>query len=203
MPQEDDEKQQTATEKQPNDDLNDTPADVTEEGSDDQSEADAPDAEQDKAEMTTDVQDSEQSTDNENSTPDEAENDNQMPDLPDFSGMLVDAAASSIELLNDVELNVKIELGRAEMTVDEILQLSNGSVVELNKLAGDPVDVLVNEQLIAHGEVLVVNDNFCVRINEIVPGISERVTNIEKMIGEESTPGHSPQDQSPEPSAAS
>ncbi|MBN1766803.1 MAG: flagellar motor switch protein FliN [Sedimentisphaerales bacterium] len=97
-----------------------------------------------------------------------------VPDLPDFSGMLQEAAASSIEMLNDVELDVKIELGRAELTVEEILNLTNGSVVELNKLAGDPVDVLVNEKLVARGEVLVVNDNFCVRINEIVPGVGER-----------------------------
>ena len=69
------------------------------------------------------------------------------PDLPDFSNMLAAAAASSIDMLNDVELDVKIELGRTELTVEEVLHLSEGSVVELNKLAGDPVDVLVNEQL--------------------------------------------------------
>jgi len=98
-----------------------------------------------------------------------------IPDLPDFSGMVADALDSSIELLRDVELNVKIELGRTEMTVNEILKLGEGAVVELDKLAGDPVDVLVNEQLIARGEVLVLNENFCVRINEIVPGIAERM----------------------------
>jgi flagellar motor switch protein FliN len=96
----------------------------------------------------------------------------EIPDLPDFSGLLEQAAASSIDLLNDVELDVKIELGRAEMEIEQILHLSNGSVIELDKLAGDPVDVLVNEQLIARGEVLVINDNFCVRINEILPGRS-------------------------------
>ncbi|MCH9023077.1 MAG: flagellar motor switch protein FliN [Planctomycetes bacterium] len=89
--------------------------------------------------------------------------------------MLSEAADSSIELLRDVELNVKIELGRSEMTIEEILKLGNGSVVELDKLAGDPVDILVNEQLIARGEVLVLNENFCVRINEIIPGLSERI----------------------------
>ena len=98
-----------------------------------------------------------------------------VPPLPDFSGMLSDAAANSIDLLNDVELNVKIELGRAEMTVEEILRMSEGAVVELDKLAGDPVDILVNEQLVARGEVLVVNDNFCVRVNEIISGISGQV----------------------------
>ncbi|MCF7958300.1 MAG: flagellar motor switch protein FliN, partial [Phycisphaerae bacterium] len=95
------------------------------------------------------------------------------PPLPDFSNMLSDAVASSIDMLNDVELDVKIELGRAEMEVEEILRLTTGSVVELDKLAGDPVDILANERLIARGEVLVINDNFCVRINEIIPGITE------------------------------
>ena len=97
-----------------------------------------------------------------------------VPPLPDFSRDLAEAAASSIELLKDVELDVKIELGRVDMSVGEILQLSNGSVVELDKLAGDPVDVLVNAQLVAHGEVLVINDSFCVRINEIAAGITEK-----------------------------
>ncbi|MBN1436459.1 MAG: flagellar motor switch protein FliN [Sedimentisphaerales bacterium] len=81
--------------------------------------------------------------------------------------------ANTIDMLKDVELNVKIELGRAEMTVNEILHLTNGSVVELDKLAGDPVDILVNEKLVARGEVLVVNENFCVRVNEIVAGATE------------------------------
>lgn len=99
----------------------------------------------------------------------------QIPDLPDFSGMVAEALENSIELIKDVDLNVKIELGRTEMTVNEILKLNEGAVVELDKLAGDPVDVLVNEQLVARGEVLVLNDNFCVRINEIIPGIAERM----------------------------
>jgi flagellar motor switch protein FliN/FliY len=104
-------------------------------------------------------------------TPEIDEITEQVAPLPDFSNMLADAAASSIEMLNDVDLDVKIELGRTELTVEEILQLTEGSVVELDKLAGDPVDILVNEQLIARGEVLVVNDNFCVRINEIFSGV--------------------------------
>lgn len=73
-----------------------------------------------------------------------------------------------IDLLRDVELNVKIELGRSRMLVDDVLRLGEGSVVELDKLAGDPVDVYVNDRLVARGEVLVLNDNFCVRINDIV-----------------------------------
>jgi len=150
-------------------------------------------ADNDSVAITEDSSDSQtESSSSPTNVPEEAD-DAQIPALPDFTGMLSEAAAGSIELLNDVELNVKIELGRAEMTVDEILHLASGSVVELDKLAGDPVDILVNEQLIARGEILVVNDNFCVRVNEIVPGISKQGTSesSELEIGAEApTPGH-------------
>jgi flagellar motor switch protein FliN len=94
-------------------------------------------------------------------------------DFPNFQQVMRDAQVSSIELLRDVDLNVKIELGRARMLVEDVLKLSEGSVVELDKLAGDPVDVFVNDRLVARGEVLVLNDNFCVRVNEIVAGAKE------------------------------
>ncbi|PCJ61891.1 MAG: flagellar motor switch protein FliN [Planctomycetota bacterium] len=71
-------------------------------------------------------------------------------------------------LLMDVSLNMKIEVGRTRMSIDEILRLREGSVIELNKLAGDPVDILVNERLVAKGEILVLNEAFCIRITEIV-----------------------------------
>jgi flagellar motor switch protein FliN/FliY len=77
------------------------------------------------------------------------------------------SAVTSIDLLNDVRLDVKIELGRTNMYIEDVLKLGVGSVVELDKLAGDPVDIYVSERLIARGEVLVLNDNFCVRINNI------------------------------------
>ncbi len=70
--------------------------------------------------------------------------------------------------LQDVELDVRIELGRAELLIEEVLKLKDGSVVPLDKLAGDPVDILVNGRLVARGEVLVLNDNFCVRVAEIL-----------------------------------
>ncbi len=93
--------------------------------------------------------------------------------MPDFrgapgTGAIGDGAAEGLELLSDVSLNVKIELGRTKMLVEDVLRLSQGSVVELDKLAGDPVDVYVNDRLVARGEVLVLNDNFCVRVNEII-----------------------------------
>ena len=89
-------------------------------------------------------------------------------DLPHFDKVLQEAQVSGIDLLRDVNLEVKIELGRSRMLVEDVLKLIEGSVVELDKLAGDPVDVFVNERLVARGEVLVLNENFCVRVNEIV-----------------------------------
>ncbi len=93
--------------------------------------------------------------------------------LPSFQQAARDAQVSSIDMLRDVDLDVKIELGRSRMLVEDVLKLTEGSVVELDKLAGDPVDVFVNDRLVARGEVLVLNDNFCVRINEIVAGVKE------------------------------
>ena len=92
-------------------------------------------------------------------------------ELPDLGGRAALSEEKGIELLNDVDLDVKIELGRAAMLIEDVLKLGEGSVIELDKLAGDPVDVLVNERLVARGEVLILNDCFCVRISEIVAGI--------------------------------
>lgn len=97
-------------------------------------------------------------------------------ELPDFGeGSPGEAGAlQSIDLLHDVDLRVRIELGRTRMYVEDVLRLGEGSVVELDKLAGDPVDVFVNERLVARGEVLVLNDNFCVRVSEIISDENER-----------------------------
>ncbi len=86
---------------------------------------------------------------------------------PSFGAPGAPKSAEGIDLLGDVNLQVKIELGRTRMLVEDVLRLSEGSVVELDKLAGDPVDVYVNDRPVARGEVLVLNDNFCVRISEI------------------------------------
>jgi flagellar motor switch protein FliN/FliY len=92
---------------------------------------------------------------------------------PDFSTNGSSGEVSAIDLLDDVELDVKIELGRTEMYIEDVLGLAPGSVVELDKAAGDPVDIFVNERLVARGEVLVLNDSFCVRINDILSPIPE------------------------------
>jgi len=88
--------------------------------------------------------------------------------LPDLSASTAAGASGSIDMLMDVDLEVKIELGRTDMPIEDVLKLKKGSVVELDKLAGDPVDILVNDRPVARGEVLVVNDNFCVRVTEIL-----------------------------------
>jgi flagellar motor switch protein FliN/FliY len=92
---------------------------------------------------------------------------------PDFSAHGATEEGAAIDLLDDVELDVKIELGRTEMYIEDVLALGAGSVVALDKAAGDPVDIFVNDRLVARGEVLVLNDNFCVRINDILSPIPE------------------------------
>jgi flagellar motor switch protein FliN/FliY len=73
-----------------------------------------------------------------------------------------------LELLFDVPLEISVELGRVKMLVKDVLELGNGSILEIDKSAGEPVDVLVNGRLMARGEVVVIEDNFGVRITEIV-----------------------------------
>lgn len=74
----------------------------------------------------------------------------------------------NIDLLMDVNLPVAIELGRTKMCISDILALGPGSVVELNKLAGEPVDLLVNQKIVARGEVVVIDENFGVRITQLL-----------------------------------
>lgn len=88
--------------------------------------------------------------------------------LEDLKPEGISESVSSLDMLRDVELNLQIELGRTQMFVEDVLRLRRGSVVALEKLAGDPVDIYANGHLIARGEVLVLNENFCVRITEIV-----------------------------------
>ncbi len=87
---------------------------------------------------------------------------------------LSSTARSGVELILDVELNVTVELGRATMQVRDVLALGPGSVVELDTLAGEPVSVVVNNKVIARGEIVVIDENFGVRITEIVDGGERR-----------------------------
>ncbi len=100
--------------------------------------------------------------------------DTQSLELPDFDAQPGAAGDQSVDLglLNDVHLNVKIELGRTYMYVEDVLRLNENSVVELDKVAGDPVDIYINDRRVARGEVLVLNDNFCVRVSEIIDQVT-------------------------------
>jgi flagellar motor switch protein FliN len=90
--------------------------------------------------------------------------------LDEFASAAPSKEAATLDLIRDVELDLKIELGRTHMYLEDVLKLRKGSVVPLDKLAGDPVDIYVNGRLIARGEVLVLNDNFCVRVAELIVG---------------------------------
>jgi flagellar motor switch protein FliN/FliY len=90
--------------------------------------------------------------------------------LRDFNSAPASGEKATIELLKDVDLDVRIELGRTQMYLEDVLKLRRGAVVPLEKLAGDPVDIFVNGRLIARGEVLVMNDNFCIRVAELLAG---------------------------------
>jgi flagellar motor switch protein FliN/FliY len=74
----------------------------------------------------------------------------------------------SLDFILDIPLKVTVELGRSRMQIRDVLQLTQGSVVELSKFAGEPLEVLVNEKLIARGEVVVVNEKFGVRLTDII-----------------------------------
>jgi len=82
--------------------------------------------------------------------------------------------AGNLDFILDIPMEVAVELGRAKMLISELLQLGQGSVIELAKLAGEPLEVLVNHKLIARGEVVVVNEKFGVRLTDIISP-SERV----------------------------
>lgn len=74
----------------------------------------------------------------------------------------------NLDMLLDIPLKVTVELGRTKRSIKDILDLSPGSIIELDKLAGEPVDILVNEKLVAKGEVVVIDENFGVRVSDII-----------------------------------
>lgn len=87
---------------------------------------------------------------------------------------LNDKKDRNLNLIMDIPLRVTVELGRTKMPVNELLNLGQGSVIELSKLAGEPMEVLVNDKLIARGEAVVVNEKFGVRLTDII-STKERV----------------------------
>lgn len=79
-----------------------------------------------------------------------------------------------LDMVMDIPVTISMEIGRTKISIRNLLQLSQGSVVELDRLAGEPMDVLVNDTLIAHGEVVVVNDKFGIRLTDVISA-AERI----------------------------
>ncbi len=91
----------------------------------------------------------------------------------------LDEKIRKLDLILDIPLRVSVELGRTKILVNDLLQLGQGSVIELHKLAGEPMEVLVNDKLVARGEVVVVNEKFGVRLTDIISPI-ERIEGLGK-----------------------
>ena len=83
-------------------------------------------------------------------------------------------SGKNLDFILDIPVRITVELGRTQMVVNELLNLGKGSVIELNKLAGEPMEVLVNDKLVARGEAVVVNEKFGIRLTDVVSP-SERV----------------------------
>jgi flagellar motor switch protein FliN/FliY len=97
-----------------------------------------------------------------------------------FSGDSTSGSSNhDIDMIMDIPVRLTVELGRTKITIKQILQLAQGSVIELDGLAGEPMDVLVNGCLIAQGEVVVVNDKFGIRLTDIITP-SERIRRLNK-----------------------
>jgi flagellar motor switch protein FliN/FliY len=96
---------------------------------------------------------------------------NPSPELPAVQ------STRRFDLLLDVPLEVTVQLGRTRLTIQDLLGLSPGSVIELDKIAGEPLDIVVNDRLIARGEAVVVNDKFGIRITDIISR-AERVARL-------------------------
>jgi len=100
-----------------------------------------------------------------------------LPSLSNTSGIIKQGQMSSIDIITDVQMILTVELGRTKKFIKDILGLGEGSIIELDKLAGEPVDLLVNAKLIAKGEVVVIDENFGVRVTDIV-GPAERLARL-------------------------
>lgn len=99
---------------------------------------------------------------------DEAGSEERNTTSPGTSKKVAKGEANNLDFVLDIPLEVTVELGRTRMIINDLLQLGQGSVIELTKLAGEPMEILVNQKLIARGEVVVVNEKFGVRLTDII-----------------------------------
>ena len=104
------------------------------------------------------------------------EEDIQVAELDDLSedAPITPAEKKKLDTILDIPVTISMEVGRSQISIRNLLQLNQGSVVELDRVAGEPLDVLVNGTLIAHGEVVVVNDKFGIRLTDVISQI-ERI----------------------------
>ncbi|MDN3683660.1 flagellar motor switch protein FliN [Vibrio sinaloensis] len=92
----------------------------------------------------------------------------QLDELEDTSSPISDDERRKLDTILDIPVTISMEVGRSQISIRNLLQLNQGSVVELERLAGESLDVLVNGTLIAHGEVVVVNDKFGIRLTDVI-----------------------------------
>jgi flagellar motor switch protein FliN/FliY len=97
-----------------------------------------------------------------------------LEELTESGDTLNEDESRKLETILDIPVNISMEVGRSKISIRNLLQLNQGSVVELDRVAGEPLDVLVNGTLIAHGEVVVVNDKFGIRLTDVISQI-ERI----------------------------
>lgn len=98
----------------------------------------------------------------------------ELDELSEAKDQLNEDESRKLETILDIPVNISMEVGRSKISIRNLLQLNQGSVVELDRVAGEPLDVLVNGTLIAHGEVVVVNDKFGIRLTDVISQI-ERI----------------------------
>jgi flagellar motor switch protein FliN/FliY len=103
----------------------------------------------------------------------------QMPIFDTAGSGAIAPAANNLDMILDIPVNLTVELGRTKIAIRNLLQLAQGSVVELDGLAGEPMSVLVNGTLVAQGEVVVVNDKFGIRLTDIITP-SERIRKLQR-----------------------
>jgi len=89
-------------------------------------------------------------------------------DLNNNSNQLSTGIETNLDVILDIPVTLSMEIGRTELPISNLLQLNQGSVVELDRLAGEPMDVLINGTLIAHGEVVVINEKFGIRLTDVI-----------------------------------
>ena len=103
---------------------------------------------------------------------DDIDNKNESPEVPKS---LKDKINKEMKFLFDVPLQVSVVLGETELTINDLLRLQIGSVIEVDKLAGEPLEVLINKKEVARGEVLIVNENYGLRLTDIIDPIENSV----------------------------